>query len=224
MGHLSKLQDEFGGQGLHVIAVTGEDKAVNLRYMVHDDPGFTFKVAIGAAPGYELPGLPYAFLIDPDGNIVYRGSPSGLSRKRVLLPALARVRAPTAPEIAARSQKMYDFAAAFATDRMYLRAEIAFDELIETYPGSAAAAAARERKGALLEADGAAAEYAAQKAIARIVGGVEAPDPRGKKRKRKQIAAAAKQLDGLADGLTGKAPRSAALAAFWAEIFHTPWE
>jgi len=76
----------------------------------------------------------------------------------------------------------------------------------------------------MLDADGARAELAAQKDIARVVGGVEAPDPSGKRPKPKQIAAAAKRLAELAEDLRATAPRAAALAAEWFEIYATPWE
>lgn len=224
MGHLSKLQSEYGKKGLVVIAITGEDKATNLRYMVHQDPGFAYRVAIGGAPGYEMPGVPYAFLIDAEGKIVYRGSPGGLSKKKVLLPALKDVRDPTPEEVAARSAKMLAFAEAFADDGLYLRAEQAFDALIDRFPDSEGARTAAERKKALLDDDAARAEHDAQQRIARIVGGVEGPDPEGKRLKGKQIEAAARKLEKLAEDLAESAPRSARLAAEWQAIFATPWE
>lgn len=224
MGHLSKLQDELGPKGLTVLAITGEDRATHLRYRVHEDPGFTFPVAVGSAPDYEIPGLPYAFLIDPEGRIVYRGSPGGLSRKKVLLPALSGVREPTPEEVAARSQQMLARAEALAADRLFLRAEQAFEALLAAHPRSEAAAVAKRRLGEMLGDEGARAELAAQKDLARIVGGAEAPDPAGKRPKPKQIAAAAKRLAELAEDLRETAPRAAALAAEWHEIFATPWE
>jgi hypothetical protein len=224
VGHLSKLQDEYGKKGLTIIAITGEDKDMNLRYMVHNDPGFRYKVAIGGASGYEMPGVPFAFLIDAEGKIVYRGSPGGLSKKKVLLPALKQVREPTEEEVAARSQKMLDFAEAFVADKMYLRAELAFDKLIAKFPKSEAAATAKERKKAMLDEDGAKAEHDAQKKIAKLVGGVEAPDGSSKKMKSKQIESAVKKLKKLAEGFEETAPRSAELAQEWRNIFRIKWQ
>jgi len=223
VGHLSKLQDEYGKKGLTVIAITGEDKKMNLRYMVHNDPGFKYKVAIGGASGYEMPGVPFTFLIDPEGKIVYRGSPGGLSTKKVLKPALKQVREPTEEELSARSQKMYDFAEAFAADKFYLRAEMAFEALIKKFPKSEAAATAKERMKEMLEEDGAKDEYAAQKKVAKLVGGVEAPDPDGKKMKNKQIEAAVKKLKKLTEAFSESAPRAAQMAEDWRHIFRIKW-
>ena len=223
MGHLSDLQDEFGKKGLHVIGITGEDRAMNLRYMVHNDPGFRYKVAIGGASGYEMPGVPFAFLIDAQGEIAYRGSPGGLSKKKILLPALKEVREPTDEEVAARSQKMYDFAEAFAADKLYLRAEVAFEKLIEVFPKSEAATTAKERMKAMLDEEGAQDEYAAQKQIAKLVGGVEAPDASGKALKSKQVESAVKKFEKMTEDFKEKAPRAAELAEEWRDIFRIAW-
>ena len=223
MGHLSKLQDEYGKKGLHVIAINGENREMHLRYMVHQDPGFTYKLAIGGGSAYAVKGIPHAYLIDPDGIVVWEGSPSSMSEKKDLAPALKKVRKPTDEEAAARADKMLQHAEALAADKLFLRAEAAFAKIGDLYPRTDAAEKAKERADAM-SADDNEAEYKAQAEIAKLVGGLEAPDPADKKLKGKQIERNAKKLRELAEEFSESAPRSAKLAEEWAVVFETPWE
>jgi len=222
VGHLSRLQDKYRDKGLTVIGITGEDRATNLRYMLHQDPGFTYKVAIGSAPGYETPQLPWSVLIAPDGSIAWQDSPARMSQKKDLRPLLAQVRKPTAGELRARTDKMLRFAEAFVADRLFVRAELAFRSIISAYPKSAAAEAAKTRMTSMLADPDAKPEIAAQRAIAKFVGGVDAPDPDGKRVKNAQRGAA--KLTRLAATYDESAPRAARLAREWAEIYSVAWK
>ncbi len=223
MGHLSKLQDEFGKKGLNVIAINGESKDVHLRYMVHNDPGFRYKLAIGSGNEYGVSGIPHAYLIDPEGKVVWEGSPSSMSAKKDLLPVLKMVREPTEDETAERAQKSLQWAEAFAADGLVLRAEAAFEKVVDLYPKTAAAETAKERAAAMSEGDNA-TEYKAQEAIAKVVGGIEGPDPTAKKMKGKIVERNVGKLQKLADSFAEDAPRAQKLAEEWAGIFANPWQ
>lgn len=77
--------DEFGGQGLSIIGVTGEgqkptekwvaDKGV--RYPYAYEKGSDLQRAVG------LRGYPHAALIDPSGTIVWTGHPARLDRATI---------------------------------------------------------------------------------------------------------------------------------------------
>ena len=216
------MQDKYRAKGLTVIGITGEDRATNLRYMLHNDPAFTYRVALGSAPGYETPEFPWSVLIAPDGSVAWQGSPARMSVKKNLKPLLAQVRKPTAVERDVRAAKMLAFADAFAADQFFVRAESAFQALIATYPASEAATTAKARMKSILVADGARAEYDAQKAIVKLVGGVEAPNPSGKRVKNPEREAA--KLKKLAQRYAESAPRAARLAREWADIYSEVWK
>ena len=221
MGHLSDLQDDYGKKGLHVLALTGEERRMNLQYMVHTDNNFTFKVGLRGGGAYEVRGIPHAYLIDTEGTVVWEGSPGSLSKK-VIEAELKKVREPTEEEAEARASKMLKHGEALANEGLVLRAEIAFEKLVKTYPKTASAEAAKERAGEM-SADDNKAEYDAQASIAKMVGGPEVPDPYGKKTKGKKLEKNAKKLRKYAESWAETAPRSAKLAEEYAFIFENKW-
>lgn len=221
MGHLSDLQTEYGKKGLNVLALTGEGRDVNLRYMVHNDSGFRYKVGIGGGGAYGVSGVPHAYLIDVNGVVRWEGSPSGLSKKTIE-GYLKEVKPLDEAEIDRRAQKMLDLGESLAADKLFLRAEKQFERVVATYPKAGAAEKAKERAKEMREGDNK-AEYDAQASIAKLVGGAEAPDPDAKKFKGKQIESIAKKLSKMADDMA-ETPRAAKLASEWATIFSTPWQ
>ncbi len=224
MGHLSKLQDKYRDKGLTVIGITGEDRRTNLRYMLHNDPGFTYKVAIGSAPGYDTPEFPWSVLIAPDGSVAWKGSPARMSANKDLKPLLAQVRDPTPAELSARTTKMLRFAESFVADELYVRAELALEAIVAKYPKSKAAGIAKARVKSMLVIEGAVLEYLVQQSIVKLVGGVDAPDPAGKRVKAKNAARAVTKLVKLAEKYEESAPRAARLALEWADLHRVAWE
>lgn len=222
MGHLSDLQTEYGKKGLNVIALTGEGRDVNLRYMVHNDSGFRYKVGIGGGGAYGVTGVPHAYLIDAEGIVRWEGSPSSLSGKTIE-GYLKQVKPLDQAEMDRRAQKMLDLGESLAADKLFVRAEQQFERVAQAYPKADAAEKAKARAKEMREGDNK-AEYDAQASIAKLVGGPEAPDPNAKKLKGKQIEAAAKKLAKMAEDLASETPRAAKLASEWATIFSTPWE
>lgn len=81
MPHANELQEQFGARGLQVIGVTGEavqptetwiqDKGA--RYAYAYDPERSLHRAL------SVRGIPHAVLLDPQGNLVWRGHPAALT-------------------------------------------------------------------------------------------------------------------------------------------------
>ncbi len=222
MGHLSKLQDEYGDKGLHVLAMTSEDQKMTMRYMVHNDNNFTYKVGIGSPGDYGVTGIPHAYLIDPDGKVVWQGSASSLSKKD-LGKILKKRKAPDEYHIEKVSKKMLAFGDSLRDDKQVLRAKVQYGKLVKAYPGTPAAEKAAEEIKAIGDDEDLKAEMAAQLAIAKITGGIEAPNPNAKKLKSKKVVSGAKKLRKLAAKWAESAPRSAQLAKDWASIMEIRW-
>ncbi len=77
------MHDQFGAQGLVVVAVSDETDALVADYV--DSMGITIPVAAGspASPRYGVKGIPHSVLIDPQGKVVWSGSPYALSKSAV---------------------------------------------------------------------------------------------------------------------------------------------
>ncbi len=85
MGHLNELNKEFSSKGLTVLGVTWEaekptEKWVaqhGMEYAYAYDPGGKLKRELGVG------GIPHAFLIDPEGIVVWRGHPASLKKPMI---------------------------------------------------------------------------------------------------------------------------------------------
>lgn len=78
--HLNELVEAYGGQGLNVLGVTGDDPAtaaewlarLEARYPHARDAELVLQIELGFRP------LPFAVLVDPFGVIVWQGNPGEL--------------------------------------------------------------------------------------------------------------------------------------------------
>lgn len=215
--HLSKLQEKWGAKGLTVLAITGEDRATVLRYMAHEDAGFGYVVAFGDAPEYPCPGLPYAAIVGPEGNVEYLGEPGGVPSKTIEA-LLKKVPKPTAEEQTARAARLLAAAEAFVTSKDLLRAVALFAKAESRFPGTDAARRAAQR-GKEIQSGEFAAEFAAQTELAKLVGGAERPAEADTKRMAKLV----KPLEKKAAEWKTSAPRAAELAASWRDIAAETW-
>ncbi|MCE9636257.1 MAG: TlpA family protein disulfide reductase [Planctomycetes bacterium] len=215
--HLTKLQERWGAKGLSILAITGEDRSTVLRYMAHEDAGFGYAVALGDAPEYPCPGLPYAALIGPDGNVEYLGEPGGVPSKTIEA-LLKKVVKPTADEQAARAAKMLESAEALVASKDLLRAAALFAKVEARFPASDAARKAGARAKDIQSGDFA-AEFAAQTELQKLVGGAERPSEADTKRMSKLV----KPLEKKAADWKTSAPRAAELATLWRDIAAETW-
>ena len=219
MGHLTKLQSEYGKKGLNVIGITGEDRKTITQYMAHNDANFGYTVAIGGASGYPSPGIPYAALIGADGNVEYLGHPGSISNK-VIEALLKKVAKLTPEEQEARAATMLASAEKLIADKQVLRAESILqkidDKFGSTESGKQAAARAKEIASGDFKA-----EYDAQKELAKIVGGgIEKP----KEADGKKMAKAVKVLDKKSAEWKEEAPKASELAEFWKSVAEESWQ
>ncbi|MCB9913851.1 MAG: TlpA family protein disulfide reductase [Planctomycetes bacterium] len=80
---MQELQEDYGSQGLVVLALSNEDSEKVAKYV--QDMGVTVRAAAGFSTGGEwgVTGYPSAALIDPEGTVVWTGHPSSLSDSTV---------------------------------------------------------------------------------------------------------------------------------------------
>lgn len=93
--HLNELAARYGDRGLSILGVTGEGKkdtqswieAKHVSYAYAYDKGGKLAGKLGVS------GIPHAFLIDPQGKIVWEGHPGSLSEaviEKAIVGALAK--------------------------------------------------------------------------------------------------------------------------------------
>jgi hypothetical protein len=193
--------------------------------MAHREAGFNFPIAIGHAPEYSVTAIPYAFLIDAEGVIAWRGNPGSLPDK-VLRKALRGVREPTGEELRARVAKRVAHARDLVDDGLVYRARRSLEQLLEQahddygMDGEPILTEAIELLGEVRSPENR-AELDGQEALAKLLGFSERP--REHLRSKKALALA-KKVRKFAGTHAETAPRTALLAWDWVEILEQPWE
>lgn len=85
MPHVNQLIDEFGEKGFAVVGVTHEPPDPTEKFM--QQTGAKWMVAyVPKGKTFEewgVSGIPAAFLVDPNGTVVWSGHPAGLRSKEV---------------------------------------------------------------------------------------------------------------------------------------------
>lgn len=218
VAQLTRLQDEYGRRGLTVLAITNEDRSTVQRYMAHNDANFGFAVGLGGAASYPTPTIPYAALIAPDGTVAYLGKPGSISGRDIEA-LLRKVPKPTSAEQERRAATSLAAAEALLAKGDVLRAEAILLKAAARAPATDSGRKAAARAKDLPSGD-LAAEHAAQRELAKLVGGtVERPaeaDP-------KRFAKLAKTFEKKAEEWREKAPRAAGLALEWRDLAAKTW-
>ena len=73
---LNRLQREFGRRGLTIVGVTddaGDDSDKVTKYI--DTHGVQYPMARGGGKGFSPRGIPAAWLVGPNGKILWQGNP-----------------------------------------------------------------------------------------------------------------------------------------------------
>lgn len=78
---MNKLQEQFGKRGLTIIGVTDEPAAKIESFI--KEKGISYLIAIGGAAGYKTNGIPHAWLVDSNQEIVWEGHPGGLKESQI---------------------------------------------------------------------------------------------------------------------------------------------
>jgi AhpC/TSA family len=83
--HNNQLQVQYGARGLQVIGVTGESLKDTLPWVEKHGVkhGFAFDPKGALSSSLRVTGIPHAVLVDPLGQIVWRGHPNGLKDEQI---------------------------------------------------------------------------------------------------------------------------------------------
>ena len=215
---LSKHQKEHGKDGLQVFGITGEKQEVLVNFLAHGNVSeVAYKMASGSSGGMQSPGtVPYAFVVDVDGKVVWQGhgGPPG----KVIEAELKKVKAPTAEQKQARAQKVVDRAVSLAAEKRYLRATELLDRAAKTWPDTEAAKTAAAKLKEIQDGAESAKELAAQKALAKILGGTEAPAEKLSKKERQSKVA---QIEALLKKEAAAAPGTKEIAEGWMTVLRS---
>lgn len=81
--HIQELHEKYGPDGLVVLGLSDEDEETVAKFV--DENGYTARIAAGSpsGPDWGVEGIPDTILIDPSGEIVFRGHPMELSESLV---------------------------------------------------------------------------------------------------------------------------------------------
>lgn len=75
---MNKLQEEYDDKGLTILSITGEGLETVEAFVAEFDAKFPIQVK-AASGDYSTGGVPQAYLIGPEGTILWEGNPAGLS-------------------------------------------------------------------------------------------------------------------------------------------------
>ncbi|MCK6482004.1 MAG: TlpA family protein disulfide reductase [Planctomycetaceae bacterium] len=209
----TKEQEEMGRKGLVIFGITGESKDVLSKFLATGNTAaIGYKMASGSSGGMQSPGtVPYCFVVAADGKVAWQGH--GAPPSKLVEAELKKVKAPTAEEREARAAKVLARAEALAGERKVLQAVQLLDRIAKEHAGTEAAKTAAERSAVL--ARDSAAELAAQKALEKILGGIEYPK---EKLSRKDRQARLVQIEALLKKQGEACPGMKEIAEYWAGV------
>ena len=188
--------------------------------MAQQPPGqVTYSIGLGGGLGLTNPtnGIPYSWLVAADGKVVWQAN--GLPAEKVIQEQLKKVKV-TDELKAARAQKAMAYAEALISDKQVLRGVLVLERVAKDHKGSPAAKAAEDRKAAVEKDESLKAELAAQKTLDKMVGGLEMPKDKLKKKEREQIAV---HLESFIKKNEATAPVAADLAKMLTKVMLEEW-
>ena len=192
-----------------------------LKYLVQTNPApMTYTIGVGG--GLTLTNttnkIPYSWLIAADGKVVWQGN--GDVPNKLLEDELKKVK-PAAEMKAQRSEKALEYAESLIAQQHLVRGLRMLDRVSKDYKGSDAAKKADERKAAIEKDEALKGELAAQRALDKMVTGLEMPKEKMKKKERESLAA---QLEAFIKKNKESAPVASGLAEMWAKVMVEKWE
>lgn len=208
----TKEQAELGKKGLHIFGITGETKDVLAKFLATGNTSeIGYNMASGSSGGLLSPGtVPYCFVVGADGKVVWQGH--GHPPAKLIDAELKKVVPPTAEQLQARAQKSLERAEKLMSDKRLLQATELLARIAAKYPGTDAATKAAERTASITQDAALAADLAAQKDLAKILGGTEFPK---EKLSKKECVAKLKQIEALVKGTAASCEGAKAIAAEW---------
>ena len=125
------------------------------------------------------------------------------------------------PEMrAAAAERALAYAESLVEKKEVLRGLGVLERVAKKHKGTPAATKASERRAALEKDPALAKELATQRSLDKLVGSLELPTEKFKKKERESKA---EQLQALAKKLTDDAPSTAKLAGEWARVLREDW-
>jgi len=211
----------MGPKGLNVLAITHEPRDQVLKYLAQGNPApMTYTIGVGG--GLTLPNtagtIPYSWLIGPDGKVVWQGN--GPPPDKLIEAELKKVKV-TDEAKAARAAKSIEYAESLIGQKHLVRGLKVLEKVAKDYKGMDAAKTAEERKAAIEKDEALKAELAAQKALDKMVTGLEMPKEKLKGKQRDSIAA---QLEAFIKKNKAEAPVAAEIAEMWIKVMNEKWE
>jgi thiol-disulfide isomerase/thioredoxin len=79
--HLNALADKFGNKGLTIVGITSEPPE-KVRPFI-ERKGVKYMIGSGGARGYVTAGIPHAWLVSPQGQVVWEGYPTDLKAEQI---------------------------------------------------------------------------------------------------------------------------------------------
>jgi hypothetical protein len=224
VGHLTKLTEEYGKKGFHVVSLTGE-KADTVRKFLAQQLTAPVGFTIGIQGGTSLKRtdgkntIPYAYLVGVDGNVLWQGNPGSLPKKE--LEAELRKVKPAEERRAVRAEKALAHAESLVGAKQVLLGVALFEKVAKEFKGTEAAKTAAARLAEIEKDESLKAELAAQRELERIVGGAEFPKEKLKGAERKQGAA---RLEAFIKSRKETAPVAAGMAEEWMKVMTEDWK
>ncbi len=80
--HLVEIHETYGPQGLTILALSGQGKGTLEPFAA--EKGMPYMIGYGNRSNYGVSGIPDAYLVGADGNVVWQGHPSGLSNQMLV--------------------------------------------------------------------------------------------------------------------------------------------
>jgi hypothetical protein len=214
------MQDEMGPKGLKVLAITHEPREQVLKLMAQMPPGeVTYSIGLSGGLSLTNPtnGIPYSWLVGVDGTVLWQGH--GLPADKEIQAELKKVKV-TDEFKAARAQKAIAYAENLLADHQLLRGVMVLEKVAKDYKGTPSAKTAEERKAAVEKDESLKAELAAQKTLDRLVGGLELPKDKLKKKEREAIAV---KLQAFIKANEKDAPVAAEQAKMMTKVMTEDW-
>jgi hypothetical protein len=214
------MQDEMGPKGFKILAITHEPREQVLKLLAQMPPGpMTYTIGLGGGLGLTNPtnGIPYSWLISAEGKVVWQAN--GAPPEKLIQEELKKVKLTDAQKTA-RAEKAIAYADTLIADKQLVRGLQVLDRVSKTYKGQPAGKTADEKKAAVEKDEANAKELAAQKTLDKMVGGLEMPKDKLKKKDRERIAA---QLEGFIKANEKEAPVATELAKMLSKVMLEEW-
>jgi hypothetical protein len=213
---MNKEMEEYGARGFNIIAHCGEERSKVLACILGKGSAMpAYPIGMGGGRGnMQTTGIPYGWLIGVDGKILWQGNPGSLPKKE-LEAELKKVGKPTLEQKEERAAAILAQAEKLVGEKRFLHAVQILEKAAKKYAGCESAKKAEAKKKEIEEAADSKPELEAQRALAKMTGGLDLPK---EKLKGKEKDALALKIEAFLKSNREKAPATADMAQQWAGV------